>query len=141
MHHARPNDRPSIGCTDEDVPPIRNMHDVLSNRCRRAICYYLADRGEPVPVTTVVGQLTRWQAGPTPGGHDDGLDQWTRSRLYRSHMQAMADFGILGFDGVADTVWIPDDVTISVPPPTTRDGTPRRLDADTSTDRGGEAAN
>lgn len=118
MHVNRPTDRPATECTDTKVEPIRNMHDVLSNRCRHAICYCLQGREEPTPVDTLARRLDRWHVGPAPTtDRGDATTSPARTRIYRAHLQAMADFGILGFDPVTDTTWIPDSVSISVTPP------------------------
>jgi len=96
------------------------MHDVLSNRCRRAICYHLQDRDEPVPVSSVVDQLAEWGVGPTtPDNRSDVLLRSQHAEVYRTHIREMAVFGILAYDAVADRVWVPPSVTLSVSPPVT----------------------
>lgn len=104
--------------TDGEPVPIRNMHDVFSNWYRRAILYYLQDHDDPVSVTAVARQLVAWQRESAEGsGADAAAVERTRPRILEVHIAAMEEFGILGYDPVADTVWIHDDATISVVPP------------------------
>lgn len=113
-----PTDRPATDCTDSPTHPIRNMHDVLSSQCRRAICYYLQDRDEPTPVSAVVDQLAEWGIGPaTPESQDDVLLRPREARAYRTHIREMASFGILEYDSESDVVRVPPSVTLSVSPP------------------------
>lgn len=107
-----------LGCTETDAGPIRNMHDVFTNRCRRAILYYLQDRDERTSLNALVRQLVEWERGLVPDpSRERSLVDWLRSRIVRTHILEMKQFGILGYDPTAEEVWIPDSVELSVAPP------------------------
>lgn len=94
------------------------MHDVLSNRCRRTILYYLQDHDTPVPLTVVARHLLVWYgACAVRWPHATPLVRQLRSWLLQAHIVEMETLGIIGYDAASDTVWIPDDVTISVTSP------------------------
>ena len=110
--------RDPLDCTDTAATPIRNMQDVLSNPCRRAILYQLQDRETPMTTTEVARRLLdRESEGDRPGGQDDADVDELRSRLLQAHVLEMEAFDLLAFDPETDAVWIPEDVTISVTPP------------------------
>ena len=93
--------------------PIRHMHDVFSDPWRRAILYYLQERGQPSTVTALARRLVAWfQEARRRRPRSDG-----GTPSLRSHVVEMAAFGILGHDPEADTVWIPETVAVSVAPP------------------------
>jgi len=117
-----------LDCTDTPAAPIRNMQDVFSNSCRRAILYYLQERDGPATLTALVRQLVTWQrAAPETESGDTPAVEQLRSRILQAHVLEMERFGIVAFDSDSDTVWIPDDVTVSVAPP---QDPVERLDAD-----------
>ncbi|MFW6384843.1 MAG: DUF7344 domain-containing protein [Halodesulfurarchaeum sp.] len=93
------------------------MHDILSNRCRRAILYYLQEQDEPVTIEVLVRQLARWKSGRTIPEPATGTETLANSDVCRSHIRKMADFDIVGYDSDSETVWIRDGVVISVAPP------------------------
>lgn len=124
-HEPRGAQRPSHA-TDEPIHqtdgtvPIRSMHDVLSNWWRRAILYYLHQHTPPVGVRTMTRQLVAWRHGDrftTCLAPDAALVAPTRRRLRGTHIVPMAEFGVLGYDPGAGTVWLPESVTVSVAPP------------------------
>ena len=96
------------------------MHDVLSNWWRRAILYYLRQYTPPVDVLTMTRQLVAWHRGDrftTCLAPDAELVAPTRRHLRSAHIVPMAEFGVLGYDPAAGTVWLPEAVTVSVAPP------------------------
>lgn len=106
--------------------PVRNMHDVLSSWHRRAIVYCLQQRDEPMDVTTVTKQLAAWSLDGTDVEPGDTTVKQARSWVLHAHVLKMAEFGVLAYEPVDDTVWLADDVSISVAPP----WTPRRAEPD-----------
>jgi hypothetical protein len=104
----------SVSHTDVGERAIRNMHDVFSSWHRRAILYCLQDRDDPATVTTVCRQLVAWREdSEVPDPEEERVDRMC-SRILRPHVSEMASFGVLGYDPDDDTVWIPEDVAISV---------------------------
>jgi hypothetical protein len=133
-HSAAPSGR-----IDTAAGPIRNIQDVFSNWCRRAILYHLQDRDDSVPLEAVTRQLLEWSADETTQPDPVTLER-QRSRLRWAHVSEMAKFGLLGYDPATDTVWIPGDVSIHVTPPENRPDEPadleRTADSTPDTDSG-----
>lgn len=121
-HSATPSGR-----IDTAAGPVRNIQDVFSNWCRRAILYHLQDRDDPVPLEAVTRQLLEWSAEETTQPDPVTLER-QRSRLHWAHVSEMAEFGLVGYDRGTDTVWIPDDVSIHVTPPENRPDEPADLE-------------
>lgn len=112
IHRDDPSER-----ADPAEHAIRNMHDVFSSWHRRAILYCLQERDDPATVTAVCRQLVAWrEGGEVPDPEEECVDRM-RSRILQAHVSEMESFGILGRDPDDDTVWIPEDVTISVTHP------------------------
>lgn len=117
MHTDRPDDRPIIDGTGSSGSPVTNMHDVLSDRRRRAICYSLQDHDAPLSTAALATRLHRLHR--SVGVDDEGepfVPPIEESKV-RTEARSMAEFGILAYDPVADVVWIPDGVSLSVAPP------------------------
>lgn len=95
--------------------PIRNMHDVFSNRHRRAILYYLQHEDDPTAIADVERELVDAAPGTAPAQSEGGSADGLSSRLLRVHIQELEAFGILKHD--ADGVRISEDVTITVSSP------------------------
>lgn len=115
-HHSRqqqvsPREQPHTS------GPIRSMHDVFSDPCRSAIMYHLQEAAGPVEVREVAEQVTTWcqEIGRVDG--PDASTDCTRAWLLHSHVLEMAEFGLVDYDPADDTVWLPDDVCITVDPP------------------------
>lgn len=111
---------------DTTAEPIRNMHVVLSDWSRRSILYCLQEHDDAVAVTTVTEQLLTWQRRYDESGECDTVPvSEMRQQILQAHILKMEEFGILGYDPDADTVWIPEDVSISVTPPWDDPDSPR----------------
>jgi len=98
--------------------PVRNMHDVFSDWWRRAILAYLDDRGSPASLTALTRQVLAWYGGAAASVPPDwSLVERTHRGLRHGHVRELRAADILGYDPEADTVWLPDDVAVSVPRP------------------------
>lgn len=113
------------GSTDGSAPleglsagPIHNVHDVFTNWWRRAILYYVREGDAPVDLTAMTRQLIVWYRGSgTPADVEQALVERTRRMLRQAHVLELRAADMLGYDSESDAVWIPDDVSVSVPPP------------------------
>lgn len=99
------------------VASIRHMQDVLSSPWRRAILYHLQRCDGPVSVDALVRRIAA-SGGPILAAphRNEPRTPPLRQRL-RVHVLELAEFGVVGHDPDARTVWLPDDVTVSVGPP------------------------
>ena len=122
-----------LECEGSDAGPIENMHDVFSNRCRRAILYYLQETEGPATVQALLRKLIEWDRGlVTPPNRDSVLVESIRTSIYRSHVLEMAKADIIEYDPVEDTIWIPDRIEFAIAPPWDDQWEPRaRGDPDT----------
>jgi len=94
------------------------MNDVFSNWCRRAILYYLKDHDGPASLTAVTRQIITWHREFAEHSEREAAAvERTRSWLLYAHVLKMEDIGVLEYRPGTDTVWIPEDVTVSVTPP------------------------
>jgi len=99
---------------------IRSMQDVFSNWWRRAILYYLQTEDSPARIPAMTDQLVTWfndRQSRASTQQETICPAKTRGRLRRGHITEMRQFGLLEYDPGSDTVWIADDVTVSVAPP------------------------
>lgn len=109
---------PAFPADELSAGPIRHMQDVFSNWWRRAILYYLTEEG-PASLTALTRRLLRWawDRDGAPSLKTTGLLKHTRHTLRQGHVTELAAFGLIGFDPDAGRVWLPEDVTVTVPPP------------------------
>lgn len=116
MEIDRRRSRPRFDGTDDPTRPIRNMHDVFSNRCRRSILYCLQEEVGPVRLSNVLHRVvTRRPAGGDPA--DPGAGERLTPEAARQQVFKLEEFGLVEYDPETDAVWIPDDVAITVTPP------------------------
>lgn len=74
------------------------VFDILSNARRRYVLYYLREAGEPVELRELARELAKWENKAT----EEELTKQQRKRvyvsLYQTHIQKLADAGIVEYD-------------------------------------------
>lgn len=105
--------RESFISNDRAGDRIRNMHDVLSDPHRCAILDYLQKLHGPVDVCEVAEQVPKRNLEAQVD--EEGADQ-ARKWLLESHILLMDEFGLIRYDREQDTIRLPDDVSITLPP-------------------------
>lgn len=116
--HATWRPTGSRGRPGPQVTTIRHMQDVLSNPWRRAVLYYLGRRQGDVSLGVLTRHLVAWhrRAVAASPREETDAEEIHRQRL-RVHVQEMAELGVVAYDPHRETVWLPDDVAVSVTPP------------------------
>lgn len=96
--------------------PIRNTHDVFSNRYRRQILQTLDGRDGPMSLRTLAERLAAWEretgasTNPTRPVGERSVT-WLRNM----HVQELSEFGLVAYDSETDTVRLREDVSLSIP--------------------------
>jgi hypothetical protein len=104
---------------DEDT-----VFDILSNRRRRQIIYYLQEHGGEAPLREVANAVAGWEEGEAPGDVTEKQSRRVYVSLYQSHVPRLTEVGLVEHDD-SGTVRLTDRVRLLDPylnPHT--DGTP-----------------
>lgn len=99
-----------------DSPPCpeRLVAEVLLNRRRRYVLYYLSERSDPVPVEDLAAQVTAWERATAP---DDAptCAETIRSSIRRTHLPYLEARDLVTYDRRTDRVTARiDDPTVKL---------------------------
>jgi hypothetical protein len=74
------------------------LFHLLQNSRRRAVVRYLRGREGPVPMRDVAEQVAAWEHDTTVSGLSSDERQRVYVALYQSHLDALADAGVIEYD-------------------------------------------
>jgi small-conductance mechanosensitive channel len=78
---------------DEDT-----VFDILSNRRRRQIIYYLQDNGGEAPLREVADAVAGWEEGQAPEEVTEKQSRRVYVSLYQSHVPRLTEVGLIEHD-------------------------------------------
>lgn len=78
---------------DEDT-----VFDILSNRRRRQIIYYLQERGGEAPLRDVANAVAGWEEGEDPEDVTEKQSRRVYVSLYQSHVPRLTEVGLIEHD-------------------------------------------
>lgn len=100
----------TLARTDEDRSPERLVPEIVLNRRRRYVLYYLSERSDPIPLDDLAVQVAAWERSTTPDEvtitsgvtttHADSV----ASSLRRSHIPYLEARGFVTYDSRGDRV-------------------------------------
>ncbi|WP_158056455.1 DUF7344 domain-containing protein [Halorussus halophilus] len=90
--------------TERDISPTLDATlDLLSNRRRRYVLYYLRKQGGTVSLAELAERITEWDDSETQSTEKVVAD------LYHSHLPRMDDAGVVSFDERSNAVTLTED--------------------------------
>lgn len=78
---------------DEDT-----VFDILSNRRRRQIIYYLQEHGGEAPLREVANAVAGWEEGEVPEDVTEKQSRRVYVSLYQSHVPRLSEVGLIEHD-------------------------------------------
>jgi len=78
--------------------------EILSNRRRRFVLYYLRGREEPAALSDLVRTVAAWENGVAPEELDYKQRKRTYTSLYQTHLPTMADSGVVEYGRSRDDI-------------------------------------
>lgn len=104
MDAGSPNASEGYVGTERDISPTLDATlDLLSNRRRRYVLYYLRKEGETVSLAELAERIADWDESETRSTEAVVAD------LYHSHLPRMDDAGVVDFDDAANAVTLRED--------------------------------
>jgi hypothetical protein len=104
------------GVGRSDVEPLdeNTVFDILSNRRRRQIIYYLQERGGEAPLRDVANAVAGWEEDEEPENVTEKQSRRVYVSLYQSHVPRLTEVGLIEHDDTG-TVRLTDRVRLLDP--------------------------
>lgn len=87
-----------MGDANEDVVDEETIFDILSNRRRRQIIYYLQEHGGQAPLREVANAVAGWEEDEPSESVTEEDRRRVYVSLYQSHVPRLTDAGLLEHD-------------------------------------------
>lgn len=94
----------TLARTDDDRSLDRLVAEIVLNRRRRYVLYYLSERSEPVSVADLALQVAAWERSTTPDEVATAHEESVYSSISRSHLPYLEAQGLVTYDGHVDRV-------------------------------------
>jgi hypothetical protein len=87
-----------VGSTDSESLDEDTVFDILSNRRRRQIIYYLQEHGGEAPLREVANAVAGWEEDETPDNVTEKQSRRVYVSLYQSHVPRLSEVGLIEQD-------------------------------------------